>query len=553
MKSLLKETPSNSGVQQEFLFEHVESDLLSGKAAAALLNVSDASINNWIKAGYLKKSKHRGYLTKESFDEFSHGMVGSEKLNARANKQHAKSHNHAVLSSEILSKVWEKKTDKKYGDWLAHYYEKMLSDGYKNKEGIYYTPLKICQALINRVGLSHKTPFCDPCCGTGNFLIAALEGGVLPENLTGYDVDAVALEIAKRRIFDRTGCNASHLFVADFLSLPHNGGHEVVMTNPPWGKKYSKQQKQEFSEKLGLSQSRDSCSLFTKALLNFVKEGGKIGMVLPQSFFNVKSFQEIRRIVLTRKMECLIDLGKAFEGLVTKAHAVVLTNEWATSDEQVDCISATHPQEIFSKNPFSIINFNIHEAEAHALATLLKKSHTTLKDKARWGLGIVTGNNKKHLLRSPQEDCIAIFKGSDLSKGSIKKPTSYIQEKLDQYQQVAPLELYKAPCKIIYKFISSDIVFFCDEEQRFLLNSANMLVVDEQLLVKTHKLVHYFNLDLINWFHKKMFNTHKILRSNLECVPIYLDYLKTIPHPSNLSLLDYLGLEKINGTYRVKK
>ncbi len=60
-----------------------------------------------------------------------------------------------------------------------------------------------------------------------------------------------------------------------------------------------------------------------------------------------------------------------------------------------------------------------------------------------------------------------------------------------------------------------------------------MLLVDGDRLMKTDKLVAYFYPDVINWFHKKLFATHKILRSNLEQAPIYPDYLDGIEHPSN--------------------
>ncbi len=548
-----------TSMQQKFFFKHpiAHADLLSYTEATALLNVSHASIVNWIKAGYLEKSEYKGYLKKQSFEKFCQDIVGHEKLIARANKQHAQMHDHAPLAAEIFNKVWHNPADKNHGDRLAQAYEDVLSNTYKNKQGVYYTPMALCRDLIAKADLNQKTRFCDPCCGSGNFLIAALEAGVSPRHLTGYEVDTVALEIARRRLFDRSGYKGENLRVADFLSLTDAARYDVLITNPPWGKKYFKNQRQVLSKRFGLQQSFDSCALFTMAMLKSVQENGKIGLLLPESFFNVKSFHEIRNIVLAQNIAWLIDFGKAFEGLVTKASAIVFSKKVAAFGNKINCLSGekstAHRQTTFANNPFSIINFDIRETEADALALMLKQPHTTLKDKARWGLGIVTGNNKKHLVEHPQAGFVPVFKGADIGKGRIKKPTHYLQPDFSLYQQVAPLTLYQAPCKIIYRFISSDLVFFCDEQQRFILNSANMLIIDEQRLVKTRKLVEYFNLDVINWLHKKLFNTHKILRSHLECIPIYLDYLNNIKQPSNPSLLAYLGLEAIDGTYRAGK
>ena len=543
--------------QQLLEGDQIAMERISYVEAAALLNVSHTSISNWVKAGELERAAQNGYLIKASFDQFCTALVGRKKLNARANKQHAETHNHTELSAHIMGQVWERLADKNHGDQLAWHYEKTLSNTHKNKEGVYYTPPKICRDLMQKTALGKQTRFCDPCCGSGNFLLAALEAGVAPEHLAGYDTDPVAIEIARRRIFDRTGCKIKSLIVADFLCLADHTLYDVMMTNPPWGKKYARHQKRELARKFGLYQSLDSCSFFIAAILKSVESNGAIGLLLPESFFNISSFHEIRRRVLSRNVEHVIDYGKAFAGLLTKAHAVMLANSTAMSGNRVACLSgalsATRNQAAFSNNPFSIINFNILEAEAQVLDAMFNKPHTTLKHKARWGLGIVTGNNKKHLSAYPEKDLLPIFRGQDINKDEITQPSHYIRADFSRYQQVAPVDMYQAPAKIIYRFISSDLVFFYDEEQRFILNSANMLIIDESLLVETSKLVKYLNLDLINWWHKKLFNTHKILRSNLECIPIYLDYLENVRQPSNQSLLAYLNLEKMHGTYRAEK
>ncbi len=547
-------------VQQKSPFDKkdtIEGEGLSYAEIADVLNVSYASINNWVKAGYLEKHYNPKYVTKKSFDIFNNSIVGTEKLNSRANKQHAELHKHDELSFDILQKVWKNLENKNHGDQLAQIYEDALSSSHKNIEGVYYTPVSICQDLFSKLDLDNTSLFCDPCCGSGNFLVSALEAGVRPENITGYDTDSLAIEIAKRRIFDRTGYKSDSLFVSDFLSLSHYEKYDVIITNPPWGKKYSKQEKQAYSKKVGLQQSLDTCSLFTLAILKSVNSSGKVGLLLPESFFNIKSFHEIRKLVLAQQVDWLIDYGKPFDGLMTRAYSIVFSKKMNSLYHQVGCltdnVTTKYKQTVFSQKPFAIINFTVEELEMEVIDSMLHRHHTTLKNKAQWGIGIVTGNNKKHLRRSPQKGFVPILKGSDIQKGEIKESTHYIKDDFSRYQQVAPLALYTAPCKIIYKFISSKIVFFCDNEQHLLLNSANMMVVEEDNFVTMTKLTAYLNLDIINWFHQKLFNTHKILRSNLEYVPIYLDYLNNIEHPSNQMLMNYLDIEKINGTYRLKK
>ena len=84
----------------------------------------------------------------------------------------------------------------------------------------------------------------------------------------------------------------------------------------------------------------------------------------------------------------------------------------------------------------------------------------TLKNNAHFALGIVTGNNKEKLHPKQEKNTIPIFRGSDILKDGLKAPSQFINAGLKDCQQVAPLSLYQAREKIVYKFISSKLVFF---------------------------------------------------------------------------------------------
>ena len=77
--------------------------------------------------------------------------------------------------------------------------------------------------------------------------------------------------------------------------------------------------------------------------------------------------------------------------------------------------------------------------------------------------------------------------------------------------------------KLIYRFISKDLVFFCDTRQRYILNSANMLILDDDFPLGAKQLAEIMNSDLTNWLFKQLFHTHKVLRGDLEVLPIFTD------------------------------
>ncbi len=147
-----------------------------------------------------------------------------------------------------------------------------------------------------------------------------------------------------------------------------------------------------------------------------------------------------------------------------------------------------------------------------------------------------------------------VFKGTDITPNELKKPSSYIPSDLSQYQQVAPLKLYQAKEKLIYKFISSRLCFYYDTEQRFVLNSANFVIPDPDFPVSTKVLGELLSSDFMNWMFSSIFNTFKILRGDLEELPIYSQFLAGSSYFNEEQYIENLNIKKEqNGTYRIKR
>lgn len=128
--------------------------------------------------------------------------------------------------------------------------------------------------------------------------------------------------------------------------------------------------------------------------------------------------------------------------------------------------------------------------------------------------------------------------------GGLKSPSTYIPGDLTLYQQTAPKTLYEAEEKIIYKFISSKLCFFCDNRQRYILNSANMFVLNKDFPIKSAQLSALLNSRFMNWLFFKIFKTHKILRADLESLPIHAGYFEHYNKFSEEKYLDYLNIIK---------
>lgn len=538
------------------LFGEFEPASVSIAQAAAEAGVSIATIRNWIKTGYLKKTRNAS-VEKDSLVAFMEEVAGKDKLRIRANKLYRDEHDHSDVSERIALRI---ATDNTVG--ISESYEGSLSNSYRNKEGIYYTPPAIVKDMFSALGgdLSGKS-FLDPCCGSGNFLLEAVECGFSPENVHGIDIDPNAVAIAKKRLFERTGYLSGNIRTGDFLELASQNNvatYDHILTNPPWGKKLSKEERSRYRILFDAGKSTDTSSLFLLASLAALKTNGTLGFLLPGSFFNIATFEDARRKVLDHRIIRLTDYGRPFAGLLTEAQALILqkTPYWDGAGF-IACRNArgegSRTLASFRSNPHVILNFWASETESAVIEHAHTVEHITLAGRAKWGLGLVTGNNAKFIRHQPAEGLMPVYRGADIGLQGIRPPDSFIPNDLSLYQQVAPVELYEASEKLIYKFISSHLRFHVDREQRYMLNSANMLVPSPSFPITADQLAALLNSRFINWLFQRTFNTSKILRSDLETLPLHISYFKNNKHFSEAEYLEHIGIKlATDGTYRIK-
>ena len=491
---------------------------------ACLFQVARETVTNWVREGYLVLDG-QNRVTWESVERFRIKYAGKVKLHARANKLHKGGLDIEEVSRCVRDEIQKEAFDGNIGDR----YEKMLSESYKNKEGIFYTPLSIVEDMLKELPVDDTTLFLDPCCGTGNFLVKALEKGVAPQNLYGFDTDSNAILIARRRIKELTGCEAPHVVCADFLQeCPKlKVRFNLVFTNPPWGKKLPKNERAKLARRYHAGNSTDTSSLFLFSILSVLQPEGIAGLLMPESFFNIAVYEDARKTVLDLTMLKVKDYGRPFSNMYA-ACSILFQNRISDGMNHVACVNGKKEclrvQKSFSEMPRHIVNYWTNEAEMAYIEQLMRQPYLTLKDHAMWGLGIVTGNNSALCKRSQKKGFKSVYRGMDILPGRLKAASRFLNPNdFPRYQQMASLEMLNAPVKLIYRFISSSLVFYCDTQQRFILNSANMLVLEDGFSLTSKQLAGIMNSPLTNWLFKQLFHTHKVLRSDLEILPIFTD------------------------------
>ncbi|QEN03643.1 restriction endonuclease subunit M [Thiospirochaeta perfilievii] len=409
-------------------------------------------------------------------------------------------------------------------DFLGIIYQSIMHEGEKSQLGSYYTPTSLVEQIVDDNLLIGKV--LDPCCGTGQFLLLMAKKIGDPSRIWGADIDENAVNITRINLLlyykDRDfKPNIYHMnSLLDFKEK----NFSFIATNPPWGAKFSKIDLELLKEKYVSIQSKESFSYFIHFAINHLEIGGKYSFVLPESILYVKNHKDIRSYLLNNScLDYIESCGRLFKNVFSSVirldGSINFRSKGSITTIKTDMDTYQVEGSRFLSNTNNIIDIYCDNNDQELIDKVYSYPHLTLKGRAKWALGIVTGNNSKHLSSIYKDGMEPIYKGKDLSCMTLLPPTSYINFNPQLYQQCAPIDLYRAKEKLVYKFINKELVFAYDNNKHLTLNSANIMIPKiEDIPIKVIGVI--LNSSLFKFIFRKKFNAIKILRSDIESLPI---------------------------------
>jgi type I restriction enzyme M protein len=197
----------------------------------------------------------------ELFDHYRHVLekLGNEKglLGLIFNKSQNKFQDPAKLRRLIVDLIdkenWSVMSADVKGDAYEGLLEKNAQD-VKTGAGQYFTPRPLIAGIVEVIAPKPGDTICDPACGTGGFFLAANEYVIRHyPNMTRDEkrklkestfrgcelVQSTARLCAMNMMLHGIGGDELPLVVADSLAGDPGDRYEIVMTNPPFGKKSS--------------------------------------------------------------------------------------------------------------------------------------------------------------------------------------------------------------------------------------------------------------------------------------------------------------------------
>ena len=259
----------------------------------------------------------------------------------------ALSHEHLEVCVQALARHVIAKPDLQVMDGL---FEFLVSRTAKGAKGQYFTPRHVIELCIRMMRPSSDDLILDPACGSGGFLIHALNyvrtherlgqealRNFCAKNLWGFDIDARAVRVAKALMI-LAGDGGANILRLNSLLMPSmaglfspNGdgelsltiedicrsrfrkhkGFDLILTNPPFAGEIRERHLLD-NYTLGKRKPRiERDILFLERCVRLLKPGGRLAIVLPHNKFAANALAPVRQWVLkSARVLAVVGLGR---------------------------------------------------------------------------------------------------------------------------------------------------------------------------------------------------------------------------------------------------
>ncbi|MCL2622921.1 MAG: SAM-dependent methyltransferase, partial [Planctomycetaceae bacterium] len=208
-------------------------------------------------------------------------------------------------------------------------FQKFLSHHEKEGRGQFFTPEPVMDFCVAMMQPQPDETMIDPACGSGGFLTSALKylqthhknlnvSKTVSQNIFGVDINRSIARIAKMKLLLEAN-EKTNIFCTNSLEDYDNkwgntDGFDLILTNPPFGAKITQHSvlskydlgykwtnhENKFYKSKTVFSNQNAEILFIERCLQLLKEGGRMGIVLPNGNFENPSLEYLRNYIKSK-------------------------------------------------------------------------------------------------------------------------------------------------------------------------------------------------------------------------------------------------------------
>lgn len=180
----------------------------------------------------------------------------------------------------------------------------------RKARGAFFTPPALCRYVVEWAVRDGSERILEPSCGDAEFLLAAadrLDDLHAPrhDRLAGVEMHGTSAASAATRLADAG--HQAEITTSDFFLLDPEPRYDVVIGNPPYiryqdfsGEARARSREAALRAGVPLTGLASSWAAFTVHAALFLRQGGRIGLVLPAELLTVNYAAEVRRFLMAR-------------------------------------------------------------------------------------------------------------------------------------------------------------------------------------------------------------------------------------------------------------
>lgn len=418
-------------------------------------------------------------------EEVTNSILGVEKTGTTSKrKQDGVFYTPQYITKYIVENTVGKLCAEKKAE-LGIVEEDYFSDQKRQKQ----TKIKLVEQLNQYRDWLLQITICDPACGSGAFLNAALaflikehklidemetkvtggslvfpnvENSILENNLFGVDINEESVEIAQLALWLRTAkphrklntlsqnikCGNSLIsdpavagdkafnWEKEFPKVFEKGGFDVVIGNPPYVNMVNildeKQRKYYQNTYKTVKNKSDLYSIFTEKSSHLLKQNGLFGFIFSNSWMGTESFSEFRNFLAHDvKVTKLVQLPSGvFQDATVTTVLCFYTNMTPNEADNID-IETCVEQRFVSKGfvlLYKQILANPNTSFSFEKTIELNKVDSVkLGDIASFSLGIKTSDDKRFIFDEKKDnDCYLFLRGRNISRWCVPSNNEWL-------------------------------------------------------------------------------------------------------------------------------